>query len=125
MYPKHVTRDDELGSSSSDSDEDTSSIELVIGEKGRCALLQQRNRVRRVAKDAIHQIEVDLLFKNAFPEGPEKYNVFTRRVLIKCAEAYSDSELVRRLKNDSQYAHDLASIVSTTTPRPLISYFYY
>ena len=95
-----------------DDDSDNDGIELVLNGKGRYALLQQHPRVRKVAKDAIFLMEVDACFKNAFPDGPEKYNTFARRTLVKCAESYGDDELVRRLKSDARYAHNLATIVS-------------
>ena len=89
------------------------SIKLVLGNKGRYRLLEQPPRVRKVAKDAISCVESEICLKNAFPDGPEKYDVFARRILVKCAEANGDRELAKKLKDDADYAHDLASIVSS------------
>ena len=102
--------DESEGDTGSDEDD---SIDLVFSLKtGRPDLLKQHRRVRHVAKAAIDQVLGQICLKNAFPEGPDKFDTFIRRILVQTAEKAGDKELVKKLKSDIDYAHSLAHIVS-------------
>ncbi|KAH9923402.1 uncharacterized protein BXZ73DRAFT_103840 [Epithele typhae] len=83
--------------------EDQESIELVRSSSGHYNLLEQPLRVKRVAEGAITQIEYYLVLKNAFPDGPTKYNVAIRQILVK-------------IKTDASYAKKIATIPAQRIP---------
>ncbi|KAI0656508.1 hypothetical protein C8Q70DRAFT_1056733 [Cubamyces menziesii] len=62
------------------------------------------------AERAIFKCQADILLRNAFPDGAEKYNTIARSALVKCAEELGYTALAKRLKNDNDYALTLAAI---------------
>ncbi len=102
----------ELGSDSDDSDSD--GIELVLRKHGgRLKLKKQRPRVRRVAKQAIEDMLINVCTVNAYPDGPDKTNEFAQSSLRRSAKALGDTDIARRLKHDDKYWKKLATIVSS------------
>ncbi|KAI0635790.1 hypothetical protein C8Q77DRAFT_1207724 [Trametes polyzona] len=110
---KVLKDDDDSGSDDTpnapDHPNDNDSIELV--EPGpRLSLGIQRPRVRTVAKRAIDDVLLNVCLKNAFPEGPDKHNQFTRPTLIRIATELGFKDIARRLNSDVVYSRHLGSI---------------
>ncbi|KAH9910874.1 uncharacterized protein BXZ73DRAFT_83096 [Epithele typhae] len=112
--PEPVSKKAKMSRSlNAESDDGLDDIELVRSSGGKFNLNDQPQRVQTIAQAMITQIEYYLLLKNAFPDGMEKYN---RRILIKCAEAQNDKAILKRIKSDSKYAHNVASIAAQRVP---------
>ncbi|KAH9916096.1 uncharacterized protein BXZ73DRAFT_105955 [Epithele typhae] len=92
------------------------SIELVRSSSGHYNLLQQPLHVKRVAEAAITQVEYYLVLKNVFPDGPEKYNVAIRHILVKCAETLKDQDLATKIKTNASYARKISGIPAQRIP---------
>ncbi|KAI9063912.1 hypothetical protein FKP32DRAFT_1570908, partial [Trametes sanguinea] len=76
----------------------------------RLGILDQRPRVKKTLNAAIFSCQADILTRNAFPDGAEKYNSLARTALIRSAEDLGYKALVKRLKADDSYAFALAAI---------------
>lgn len=109
---KHANSDDEEVEDEVGDEDDGMGIDLVYPERGgKIYLLKQHSRVQRIVHRGVFRLLSDLCLKNAFPVGADKYNSVARRALVKSAEEYNDSEMVKRLKRDDSYALALASLV--------------
>ena len=87
------------------------SIELVFPPNGtELNLNDQRPRVARLLRSTIIKVELDLVFKNAFPQEPLR-QVVVPNALITVARGLNDDELLARVCNDHRYRHALARIV--------------
>lgn len=108
--------DDGLKSGSESEDE---RIDIVYKNRSKIGITEQRPRVKKTLNTAISSCQADILLRNAFPDGTEKYNVIARTALIKCADELGYAALVKRLKRDNNYALTLAAMVSC--PAPVVS----
>ncbi|RDX49825.1 hypothetical protein OH76DRAFT_1418297 [Lentinus brumalis] len=105
----------ELGSDSDDSDSD--GIELVLRKHGsRLKLKKQRPRVRRIAKQAIEDMLINVCTVNAYPNGPDKTNEFAQSSLRRSVKALGDMDIARRLKHNDKYWKKLATIPLQRVP---------
>ncbi|RPD72983.1 hypothetical protein L226DRAFT_524415 [Lentinus tigrinus ALCF2SS1-7] len=121
-YTKHGRNDPALDSSSSSASEDSNlssdsrspdndSIELVMRKHGgRLRLKAQHPRVKLVAKEAIQETLTNICVINAYPEGPDKNDIFARDSLIRSAKALHDTEIAQRCKHDELYWRKLGTI---------------
>ncbi|OSD07738.1 hypothetical protein PYCCODRAFT_1421659 [Trametes coccinea BRFM310] len=89
---------------------DNEHINLVYQKGSRLGILDQRPQVKKVLNAAIVVCQANLLIRNAFPDGAEKYNVLARNALIGSANDLNCGDLVKRLKSDDDYAFALAAI---------------
>ncbi|RPD72205.1 hypothetical protein L226DRAFT_442490, partial [Lentinus tigrinus ALCF2SS1-7] len=90
---------------------DDNSIELVLRRHGgRLRLKGQRPRVKLVAKEAIQETLTNICVTNAYPEGPDKNDIFARDSLIRSAKALHDKEIAQRCKHDELYWRKLGTI---------------
>ncbi|KAI0356052.1 hypothetical protein OH77DRAFT_1589525 [Trametes cingulata] len=94
----------------SDVNEDEDSGIELVEPSAKLALNQQHRRVRLVAKKSIDEVQDDVCLKNAFPDGADKYHLFTRPILLRAATALDFPDIARRIKNDATYARYLGSI---------------
>ncbi|KAH9854636.1 hypothetical protein C2E23DRAFT_726203, partial [Lenzites betulinus] len=108
VYSDTGTSSDDAASSDSDSQD--YSIELVLPKRGKLKLNEQPRRVRRVLHRGIHILQTHLVCKNAFPDGPQKHGKIVHRALLKSAEEYAYTDIVKRLKREDKYAYDLCKI---------------
>ncbi|RPD52640.1 hypothetical protein L226DRAFT_460184, partial [Lentinus tigrinus ALCF2SS1-7] len=107
--------DSDPESDSDDSDDDRT--DLVLRRNGRrLKLKSQRPRVRRVAKQAISDVILNLCTVNAYPDGPDKSNGFIQSSLIRSAKALGDKELARRLRCVDNYWKKLGTIPLQRVP---------
>ena len=89
------------------------SIELVFPPNGaELNLNDQRPRVAHLLRSTIVKVELDLVFKDAFPQEPLR-QVVVPNALITVARSLNDDELLARICNDHRYRHALARIVRT------------
>ena len=88
------------------------SIELVFPESGaKLNLNDQRPRVARLLRSTIVKVQLDIVFKNVFPQQPLR-QIIVPNALIEIARGLNDTELLARVCNDRDYRHALATIVS-------------
>ncbi|KAJ8456585.1 hypothetical protein ONZ51_g12035 [Trametes cubensis] len=99
--------DDDIENGSGSEDE---RIDIVYKNGSKIGITEQRPRVKKTLNTAIFSCQADILLRNAFPDGTEKYNAIARNALVKCADELGYTTLVKRLKHDNDYALSLASI---------------
>lgn len=118
---QHRSHDSDSSASDSGADGDTTDSEdsdddctdLVLRKHGgRLKLKKQRPRVRRIAKQAIEDVLINVCTVNAYPDGPDKTNDFAQTSLLRSAKALGDKEVARRVKHEEKYWKKLATIVS-------------
>ncbi|RDX39857.1 hypothetical protein OH76DRAFT_1367103, partial [Lentinus brumalis] len=101
--------DSDHASDSDDSDDD--GIDLVLRKHGgRLKLKKQRPRVKRVTKQAIEDMMLNVCITNAYPDSPDKTNDFAQKSLIRSAKSVGDTDIAGRLKRDEKYWKRLATI---------------
>ena len=61
-------------------------IDLVYKKGSRLGILEQCPCVKKTLNAAIFSCQADLLLRNAFPDGAEKYNSLARTALVRSAE---------------------------------------
>ncbi|KAJ8496364.1 hypothetical protein ONZ51_g1124 [Trametes cubensis] len=107
---KNITQAiDDHGTQSETGSEDER-IDIVYKKGSKLGITEQRPRVKKTLNAAIFKCQADILLRNAFPDGAEKYNTIARSALVKCAEELGYTALAKRLKNDNDYALTLAAI---------------
>ncbi|CDO77551.1 hypothetical protein BN946_scf184912.g50 [Trametes cinnabarina] len=104
--PSHTGKDHESDENGSEDER----IDLVYKKGSRLGILEQCPHVKKTLNAAIFSCQADLLLRNAFPDGAEKYNSLARTALIRSAEELGYKALVKRLKVDDDYAFALAAI---------------
>ncbi|RDX51306.1 hypothetical protein OH76DRAFT_1481588 [Lentinus brumalis] len=116
---QHRSHDSDSSASDSGADGDTTDSEdsdddctdLVLRKHGgRLKLKKQRPRVRRIAKQAIEDVLINVCTVNAYPDGPDKTNDFAQTSLLRSAKALGDKEVARRVKHEEKYWKKLATI---------------
>ncbi|KAH9850540.1 hypothetical protein C2E23DRAFT_887417 [Lenzites betulinus] len=113
--PTDSHSEEALGGAQSDSDSNVADLGIKLVDPGpKLALTNQCPCVKAVAHQAIEDVLIDVCLKNAFPEGPNKHNQFTRPTLIRVAKELKCSDIVQRLKTDQTYSRYLGSIRIST-----------
>lgn len=91
-------------------------IELVFSPNStELNLSYQHERVARLLRATIKKVLLDVVFEDAFPEQPLRH-VIVPNALLAVARGLNDSELVARIRNDSDYRRALVRIVCHFTP---------
>lgn len=86
------------------------SIELVKGSGGIYHINSQPSDVKAVAKEAILNFEVELVFHGCFPLPADRFRM-ARSAVIKAATDLRNKEILRRVQEDPVYCDKFASIV--------------
>lgn len=82
-------------------------------DSGKIRLNQQQRPVRRVAKEAIQNLFVSLLWVHAFPDAVLR-SKFNREALYKAARDLKLDNIKHRIQSDIEYVDSLSAIVCGT-----------
>lgn len=86
---------------------------IVLNTRGQIGLKAQSPHIKAMLLRAILKVKGDALFVNAFPDVGESIK-YARDALYACSKVSGLEEIRKRIKNDLEYAEQLAAVVCSS-----------
>ena len=91
---------------------------LCVTNKGVVNINNKKNRgVKPILKLAIRTVNAACLFKNTYPEYPDKLP-YLKKLLLQCASHHGDPTITERLRQDYDYFLLMKTVVGVISPFP-------